>query len=997
MRNNLWKRGLVFGILLMLMSTPFLIITNAEVIPGLNPDSPPLIPPNAPANCGYEDFENGVDGQQIISSLSGLTFTTTNGYLWIYGDARTGHYNLKYPNGAYTCQGNIFAWLGPQQSSGRIDFTNGDASYFSCYVSTYSGAVVDAYKDDGTFLCTSGWAQNNLNTGKMTMLSVFSSNHDIGYVIIHDSGNYWCIDRVVCDAPNVGTNQHPVPKVIVNSEYQGNNIYHFNVRLTNIGEESLNDPPSHQHGIHVQILGGELQTKNKGTFASCQDYHGSGLSDYHTLEFYVNYLDHNDEYVGSFTIKTEQGNKANIGIRAWIFDKDNSDYVYNPNTGQNEPYIARCPLEDVSSSNNKPYNQHLNDPDFSVREYKLNYYSLYQMNDFNTNYHSIWIGLGWTYSHSSSSINLLLNKLRAHSIHEIYLNIGGPDINGNYYHGGNPLLTKEQVKTNCANFMNTVNQYNVDNSYEFLVYPWINGQTDEYDIRIPSVRTNIIQFCQEFVGDDVGFDGIHFDYEFWSQSYKDSYLTLLQDIKDTIPSTKYLSVDITSAWLDAGWNNYVHEIADISDEIVFMAYVSSREYETYAKWVMDYTDEMFNQAEGTSSQVIIGVTLSKYVDNINVFKGERFDYGLVGALMGARKNGRSQVNIAIWDEWEANLEDWRIFNAIWEPVRTMDVYIYSPVDLHLYDSLGRHVGLNYDTGEIDNEIPGVYYSGPDTEPQRISITNPTDEDYSIVLVGTDQGTYHMKIEGYISDTLVHSEMIEGDTNIGEIRNFGVTIPIEYPFDLMVNVDNSPPITEKTINGPKYGENDEWVTSTTEFNLTATDDLSGVEAIHYRIWYNGEWTPWNEYTDNFTLTGEGTHYLEYYSVDIAGNVEVTHNQTHYVDDSAPIVTISASPNRFWRQEHNYMKNVLISGSATDAGSGIVSITFTVVDEYDRVEPTITQFGQTIQLEAWRNRNDMDGRMYTITATATDNLEHVATASTLVIATGAGMFMYMTGYD
>ena len=211
------------------------------------------------------------------------------------------------------------------------------------------------------------------------------------------------------------------------------------------------------------------------------------------------------------------------------------------------------------------------------------------------------------------------------------------------------------------------------------------------------------------------------------------------------------------------------------------------------------------------------------------------------------------------------------------------------------------------------------------------------------------------------------------------------------------IDNTPPFTIKTISSPKYGTNDIWVTSNTEFNFTATDDSSGVQVTYYRIWYNGVWTPLLEYTGNFTLSCEGKHYLEYYSVDNAGNVESNHNQTHYVDDTPPAVKISASPNRFWRQERNYMKNVLISGSATDAGSGIVSITFTVVDEYDRVEPTITQFGQTIQLEAWRNRNDMDGRMYTITATATDNLRHVATASTLVIATGAGMFMYMTGYD
>jgi len=200
--------------------------------------------------------------------------------------------------------------------------------------------------------------------------------------------------------------------------------------------------------------------------------------------------------------------------------------------------------------------------------------------------------------------------------------------------------------------------------------------------------------------------------------------------------------------------------------------------------------------------------------------------------------------------------------------------------------------------------------------------------------------------------------------------------------LTVIIDDTPPFTTKTVSIPKHGENDELVTSASEFNLTATDDISGVDKTYNRIWYNDEWTDWIEYTGNFTLSGEGKHYLEYYSVDNAGNIEEVHNQTHYVDDSPPVITISASPNELWPPNHK-MKNVLISGSATDAGSGIASVTFAVIDEYDQVEPTITHFGQTIQLEAWRNGDDMDGRTYTITATATDNLGNVATASTVVL--------------
>jgi len=103
----------------------------------------------------------------------------------------------------------------------------------------------------------------------------------------------------------------------------------------------------------------------------------------------------------------------------------------------------------------------------------------------------------------------------------------------------------------------------------------------------------------------------------------------------------------------------------------------------------------------------------------------------------------------------------------------------------------------------------------------------------------------------------------------------------------VSTDTTPPVTVKTVGTPKSGPNDEWVTSDTEFNMTATDDDSGVNATYYRIWYNGVWSDWTIYTGNFTLSGDCTHYIEFYSDDNVGNEETVQNQTHYVDNTPPI--------------------------------------------------------------------------------------------------------------
>ena len=97
------------------------------------------------APTGFITFEDGVNGASIESSISGLEFTTTDGFPWIYADWRTGFYNGPYPDGSYTSNGNFFAWLGPSQGDGRIDFTQGGASYFSVWVSCGEAVTLRGY------------------------------------------------------------------------------------------------------------------------------------------------------------------------------------------------------------------------------------------------------------------------------------------------------------------------------------------------------------------------------------------------------------------------------------------------------------------------------------------------------------------------------------------------------------------------------------------------------------------------------------------------------------------------------------------------------------------------------------------------------------------------------------------------------------------------------------------------------------------------------------
>jgi hypothetical protein len=97
-------------------------------------------------------------------------------------------------------------------------------------------------------------------------------------------------------------------------------------------------------------------------------------------------------------------------------------------------------------------------------------------------------------------------------------------------------------------------------------------------------------------------------------------------------------------------------------------------------------------------------------------------------------------------------------------------------------------------------------------------------------------------------------------------------------------DMTPP---RSVKASPVGNGDEWITNSTVFTLYAVDDYSGVDVTYYRTWHDNMWSPWITYVDPFSVDGSGIHYVEFYSVDNAGNIENVQNQTHYLDNVPPV--------------------------------------------------------------------------------------------------------------
>jgi hypothetical protein len=130
------------------------------------------------------------------------------------------------------------------------------------------------------------------------------------------------------------------------------------------------------------------------------------------------------------------------------------------------------------------------------------------------------------------------------------------------------------------------------------------------------------------------------------------------------------------------------------------------------------------------------------------------------------------------------------------------------------------------------------------------------------------------------------------------------------------LDNlAPTTTESQMPATPDGQNG-WYVGPVKVTLTAADDAggSGVASTSYRI----DGGPWQTYTAPITITADGTHTVDYYSTDNAGNTEATHTLTIKIDATKPVITYTGNAGSY-----SPFQTVSIQCSAVDPspGSGI----------------------------------------------------------------------------
>lgn len=151
--------------------------------------------------------------------------------------------------------------------------------------------------------------------------------------------------------------------------------------------------------------------------------------------------------------------------------------------------------------------------------------------------------------------------------------------------------------------------------------------------------------------------------------------------------------------------------------------------------------------------------------------------------------------------------------------------------------------------------------------------------------------------------------VDGLGNVGQIKHE------------QDKVDTIAPVTVKTIGVPQYNNGSAiFVTSATNFTLACNDSEVGCDYTQYKI-DDGDWNEGNL----FNIKGEGcfSHFVEYNSVDLLGNVEVAKNETDWLDNDGPTIEI-INPTLWELNRTDCYLNVV--ATIADGCSGVGSVPY-----------------------------------------------------------------------
>ncbi|MYL49335.1 hypothetical protein GLV98_07550 [Halobacillus litoralis] len=225
-------------------------------------------------------------------------------------------------------------------------------------------------------------------------------------------------------------------------------------------------------------------------------------------------------------------------------------------------------------------------------------------------------------------------------------------------------------------------------------------------------------------------------------------------------------------------------------------------------------------------------------------------------------------------EYKINDGEWKDYS---DPIK-LDQEGSTTIEFRSIDNVGNVEGIQNETIKLDKTAPVTSVNGV---PEKWA--NKTTE---ITLTSKDQWSgvatieYRMN-EGEWTEYTGPITFQQQGENVIDYRSVDTAGNVEEFKSLTVKYDDHAPQTSAGDVG------DKWQNSGIEISLSSTDPLSGVAKTEYRI-NEGEW---KEYTTPVLIDEEGSHTLDYRSIDHAGNEEEVKSINVKLDSTAPDTAMS----------------------------------------------------------------------------------------------------------
>jgi len=317
-------------------------------------------------------------------------------------------------------------------------------------------------------------------------------------------------------------------------------------------------------------------------------------------------------------------------------------------------------------------------------------------------------------------------------------------------------------------------------------------------------------------------------------------------------------------------------------------------YDAFGNVKTDYTgSNSLSDTTGTISPTVTGAFVNgKWTGMVTINKiGNNIKITTSGGLLISPKTGESNVfNVKAGPPAKLLIEP---------PSFTMAAGVtYSYLNISLRDS------NNFETTHTSTIIVSLSTTSSDGEFREFGTTT------RITSITIPAGSSTVRVDYYD---------IRGGRQTLTASATGLT---SATATVTVIPDTTPPVTAITY-GPKYLSGaTTYVSGSTTFELSASDEASGVKETKYRV----DGGSWNTYTAGFTLSSlpDGAHTIGYYSSDKAGNNEAEKTLSVMLDKTPPVIS-GASPTG---------SLILRSAPVTftvrveDAGSGIKEVRLTV---------------------------------------------------------------------